>query len=257
MKFSATMSEKPPAWISFRGANVMEVEMIEGLEALRDINVLSTFVKMLCAMLCGGAIGLEREYKRRSAGFRTHILICLGACMTAMTGQYIVIILHYSSDMARLGAQVIAGIGFIGAGAIIVTQKNQVRGLTTSAGLWATAVTGLAFGSGFYEGGILTTILILLAETVLSRLEYASHVRAKRRILYVEFTRRAALDFILSEMKSRGDQIEDIEMTQDAESKEKNGKTQRAYVYYRTMGKESEPETDWNQVPGIDMVELI
>ena len=110
--------------------------MITGLETLRDFSMLSTFAKMLCAMICGGAIGLEREYKGRSAGFRTHILICLGACMTAMTGQYIVIVLHYSADMARLGAQVIAGIGFIGAGAIIVTKKNQVKGLTTSAGLW-------------------------------------------------------------------------------------------------------------------------
>ena len=231
--------------------------MITGLETLRDFSMLSTLAKMLCAMICGGAIGLEREYKGRSAGFRTHILICLGACMTAMTGQYIVIVLHYSADMARLGAQVIAGIGFIGAGAIIVTKKNQVKGLTTSAGLWATAITGLAFGSGFYEGGVLTTVLILLAETVLSRYEYASHNYVRRQILYVEFTRRAAFDFIMSEMKTRGDRIEEVEMTQDGETKERNGKTQRAYVYYRAAEKETDVETNWVEIPGIDLVELI
>ena len=136
-------------------------------------------------------------------------------------------------------------------------EKNQVKGLTTSAGLWATAITGLAFGSGFYEGGVLTTVLILLAETVLSRYEYASHNYVRRQILYVEFTRRAAFDFIMSEMKTRGDRIEEVEMTQDGETKERNGKTQRAYVYYRAAEKETEVETKWMEIPGIDLVELI
>lgn len=230
--------------------------MIEGLEYLREINLLSTFLRMLFAMLCGGAIGLEREYKRRSAGFRTHILICVGACMTALTGQFLVIVLHYTSDMARLGAQVIAGIGFIGAGAIIVTQKNQVRGLTTSAGLWATAIIGLAFGSGFYEGGVLTTVLILLAETVLSRYEYASRANVRRQIMYVEFTRKAALDFILCKLKARGDHIENVEMTSDPLTKEKNGKTQRAYIYYRSK-EHLGLEEDWKQFPGIGLIEMV
>lgn len=227
--------------------------MIESLAYLRDINTLSTFVKMLCALLCGGAIGLEREYKRRSAGFRTHILICLGACMTSMTGQFLVLELHYTSDMARLGAQVIAGIGFIGAGAIIVTQKNQVRGLTTSAGLWATAVTGLALGSGFYEGGILTTVLILLAETVLSKYEHASRVHAKHRILYIEFTRKAAFDYVLGIMKSRGDLVDDVVMAQDTAT---NGKKRCAYIYYRASSKMTESD-DWGNIPGINLIESV
>ena len=95
----------------------------------------------LLAVVCGGLIGLEREYKRRPAGFRTHILICLGAAMTTLTSQFLYLNLHYYTDMARLGAQVVAGIGFIGAGAIIVTRRRRVKGLTTAAGLWAGSAT--------------------------------------------------------------------------------------------------------------------
>ena len=111
----------------------------------------------MLAVLCGGIIGIERAYKRRPAGFRTHILICIGAAITTLTSQYLYLNLHYFTDMARLGAQVVAGIGFIGAGTIIVTRQQRVKGLTTAAGLWTSAIIGLAFGGGFYEGGILAT----------------------------------------------------------------------------------------------------
>ena len=99
-------------------------------------------VRLFLAVLCGGLIGLEREYKRRPAGFRTHILICLGAAMTTMTSQYLYLNLHFYTDMTRMGAQVVAGIGFIGAGTIIVTGRQRVKGLTTAAGLWAAAIAG-------------------------------------------------------------------------------------------------------------------
>ena len=95
-------------------------------DSLRDINMVSVSVRMLLAVVCGGVIGMEREYKRRPAGFRTHILICLGAAMTTLTSQYLYLYMHYYTDMARLGAQVVAGIGFIGAGTIIVTRQQRV-----------------------------------------------------------------------------------------------------------------------------------
>lgn len=133
--------------------------------------MLSVLLRMLLAVLLGGIIGIEREYKHRPAGIRTHILICLGAAMTTLTSQYLYLELHYLTDLARLGAQVIAGIGFLGAGTIIVTRRNRIRGLTTAAGLWASAVVGLALGAGFYEGGVLAAVLILLAELVFSQFE--------------------------------------------------------------------------------------
>ena len=123
--------------------------MIEFLNPLRDMNLLSVTVRVLLAVICGGLVGLEREYKRRPAGFRTHILICLGAAMTTLTGQYLVLVMNYNTDMGRLGAQVVAGIGFIGAGCIIVTRRRRVKGLTTAAGMWTTAIVGLSCGAGF------------------------------------------------------------------------------------------------------------
>ena len=90
--------------------------MISFFDGLRSVTLLSVTVRMLLAVLCGGMIGIERAFKRRPAGLRTHILICLGAAMTTLTSQYLYLNLHYYTDMARLGAQVVAGVGFIGAG---------------------------------------------------------------------------------------------------------------------------------------------
>ena len=115
--------------------------MLHCLDFLRGMDLLSVTVRVLLAVLCGGMIGIERSEKRRPAGFRTHILICLGAAMTTATSQYVYVVLGLYSDVARLGAQVIAGISFIGAGAIIMTKWRRVRGLTTAAGLaWKSGV---------------------------------------------------------------------------------------------------------------------
>ena len=125
--------------------------MLSCFDFVRDMSFLAVTVRLALAVICGGIIGLEREYKRRPAGFRTHILICLGAAMTTLTSQYLCLEMHFYTDVGRLGAQVIAGIGFIGAGTIIVTKRKQVKGLTTAAGLWASACLGLAIGAGFYS----------------------------------------------------------------------------------------------------------
>ena len=125
--------------------------MLSVFDGLRDVTTLSVFVRLACALICGGIIGIERSYKRRPAGFRTHILICIGAAITTLTSQYLYLNMHYFTDMARLGAQVVAGIGFIGAGTIIVTKRQRVKGLTTAAGLWTSGIIGLTFGGGFYE----------------------------------------------------------------------------------------------------------
>ena len=160
--------------------------MLSIFDGLREIGFLSVAVRMFVAVLCGGLIGSEREYKRRPAGFRTHILICLGAAMTTLTSQYMVDI-GYFTDLARLGAQVIAGVGFIGAGTIIVTKRQRVKGLTTAAGLWCAAIVGLAIGGGFFEGGLLTTALILLSELLFAKWEYRMLKHTPEVNLYIEF----------------------------------------------------------------------
>ena len=115
--------------------------------SLSDLNVLSVGLRLLLAMIFGGTIGFERGVRQRAAGLRTHMLLCVGAASTMLVSQFM-----YASygvgDPARLSAQVISGIGFLGAGTIIVTRRNQVKGLTTAATLWSTPSMGQAVGGG-------------------------------------------------------------------------------------------------------------
>ena len=187
--------------------------MLQIFDPIRDISLLSMAFRMLLSVVCGGAIGVEREFKRRPAGFRTHILICLGAAMTTLTGQYIGLVLGYTTDMTRLSAQVVAGIGFIGAGTIIVTGHQRIKGLTTAAGLWTTAIIGLAIGAGFYEGGIIVTILILSAELLLIRLEYRILDSVPEVNLYMECADRACMDGVLKYFRNRGIKILNMQIT--------------------------------------------
>ena len=178
--------------------------MLTLFDGLRDVTIASVALRMVLAVVCGGIIGIEREYKRRPAGFRTHILICLGAAMTTLTSQYLYLVLGQYTDMARLGAQVVAGIGFIGAGTIIVTRRQRVKGLTTAAGLWAAAIIGLSLGGGFYEGGLFATALIMIAELFFSRVEYRMLENAPEVNLYIEYSGNATLDELLREFRERG-----------------------------------------------------
>nr|WP_325256942.1 MgtC/SapB family protein [uncultured Oscillibacter sp.] len=178
--------------------------MLSIFDGLRDVSIASVALRMTLAVICGGVIGIEREYKRRPAGFRTHILICLGAAMTTLTSQYLYLFLGQYTDMARLGAQVVAGIGFIGAGTIIVTRRQRVKGLTTAAGLWAAAIIGLALGGGFYEGGLFATFLILIAELFFSRVEYRMLKNAPEVNLYVEYSDNKTMDVLLQEFREHG-----------------------------------------------------
>lgn len=182
------------------------------------LDLLSVTLRLVAAMICGGCIGLERERKRRPAGFRTHILICLGAAMTTLTSQFLVLELHLYTDMARLGAQVIAGIGFIGAGTIVVTKRRQVKGLTTAAGLWAAAIVGLCCGAGFIEGAVLATVIILIAELVFAKLEYMIVSNSRVINLYVEYTESSQLGSIVDAIKKKSVYIVDMEITKGGDN---------------------------------------
>ena len=187
--------------------------MLHSLDFLREITTLSVMVRLIIAVLCGGFIGIEREHKRRPAGFRTHILICLGAAMTTTISQFLFLNMHMYTDMARLGAQVIAGVGFIGAGTIIVTKRRQVKGLTTAAGLWTCAIIGLAVGGGYFEAGVIATIVILVAEIFFSRFEYWVLVNSKNLNIYVEYNGSENLDTVIRMIKGYRIVIIDLEIT--------------------------------------------
>ena len=191
--------------------------MLECLNFLRtaELGWLTVTVRLALAVICGGIIGIERERKRRPAGFRTHILICLGAAMTTLTGQYLMF-LGATADPARLGAQVIAGVGFIGAGTIIITKRRQVKGLTTAAGLWTAAIVGLCCGAGYFEGAVITTLVVILAELVLARVEYFVVSNARAFNIFVEYSESGKLANIIDTIKKSGGYIVDLEITKNS-----------------------------------------
>lgn len=159
--------------------------MDEIISTLFEFNWISVIVRILLAALAGGLIGAERGLHGREAGMRTHMLVCMGAALTTLLGVYNVEVLGVTwADPLRVGAQVISGVGFIGAGTIMFKKgSSQIRGLTTAAGLWATAVIGLAIGIGFYLGALITTAAVLCAFIMVAHLE--AKMRGKRQMLFV------------------------------------------------------------------------
>lgn len=133
-----------------------------------DIGSKEIAIRLLLALIIGGTIGLEREKIRQFAGFRTHILIAIGSCIVSITSIQLFsdYNLYTNADPARMPAQVLSGIGFLGAGAIL-KNKGGVKGLTTAAGMWATACIGIAVGYGYYELSILGGLFVMIALFVL------------------------------------------------------------------------------------------
>lgn len=129
-------------------------------------------LRLLMAVLCGGLVGLEREASGRAAGFRTHILVCIGSALVTLTAIHLMEAYKgvAAIDPGRVIAQVVSGIGFLGAGTII-QFRDSIRGLTTAASLWTVAGIGLAVGSGFYVGAVSTTTLVLVVLYMLSHVE--------------------------------------------------------------------------------------
>ena len=178
-------------------------------------------LRLVLATLCGGVIGVERGRKNRPAGFRTYILVCVGAALTMILSAYIVAMdstwravsdNFTKTDFSRLGAQVINGIGFLGAGTIIITGKNQVKGMTTAAGLWASACMGLAIGAGFYIGALVGCILIILTVTVFGKIEYFITSRSRNMTMYIEFDHVDNITEVIERIKSRGVRVFDVEL---------------------------------------------
>lgn len=143
--------------------------------------------RMVMASICGGLIGLERELKGRPAGMKTFSLVCIGATLAMVTNDYISrYITGGSGDSARMAAQVISGIGFLGAGTIIVTGTNQVKGLTTAAALWVTAALGISIGAGFYFGGFAGVAVIFTTSLVCKVLDKTIMGSSRMVTIYAE-----------------------------------------------------------------------
>lgn len=188
---------------------------------LAEPNALSAAVRLTLAVICGGIIGLDRGRRNRPAGFRTHILVCMGAALTMLTGQYLATLLidniipGNTTDVCRLGAQVINGIGFIGAGTIIVTNRQEIKGLTTAAGLWASACMGLAIGAGFYLGAVLGCVLIFCIITFMRAFEGVIMSRARNINIYIELSDLDDIGLVIDLVKKAGIRIYDIDINKD------------------------------------------
>lgn len=171
-------------------------EFYESLTGIRELSMFSICLRVLTAIIIGGILGIERGMKNRPAGLRTYMLVSLGACIIMVTNQYVYQVYH-TGDIVRMGAQVVSGIGFLGAGTIVVTSRNQIKGLTTAAGLWAAAGVGLAVGIGLYEVAIVSTGSIWMIFTILHRLDYAMRHNTKQVEVYVELNKETSLgDFL-------------------------------------------------------------
>lgn len=162
---------------------------------LRELNFCSIILRVFLAVFVGGILGLERERKNRPAGIRTYILVCLGSSLVMMTNQYVYLYFD-SGDPVRMGAQVISGIGFLGAGTIMLTGRKQIKGITTAACLWAAACSGLAIGIGFYEGALLSALVIAFIMTGLRRLDLWTRNHSPYLELFLEFN---VIDNVFSE----------------------------------------------------------
>ena len=193
------------------------------LEYLREFHITSILLRLCIAMFFGGFVGMERERKRRPAGFRTYLLVCVGSALTMLLGQYYCVMLDTQwaaaaaglsaqSDVSRFGAQVINGIGFLGAGTIVITGRQEVKGLTTAAALWACGCIGLAIGAGFYECVALGLALIFLTTRILPPLESYLLQRSRNMILYVEYTHPDDFRPVSVCLKELGIRIIDIEV---------------------------------------------
>lgn len=190
------------------------------MDTIRDLTIISAIIRILLAVILGGIIGLERGLKNHPAGLRTYILVCMGSCIIMITNQYVYQTFE-GVDPVRMGAQVISGIGFLGAGTIIVTSKNQIRGLTTAAGLWTTACVGLTLGIGLYEVAVIGGIIVFVVLTLLNKLDYYLRYSRREIELYIELDRNVSLSEFIRELHRRGIKASNFQLENNNIIKEK------------------------------------
>lgn len=212
------------------------------LSYLREFNTPSVLLRLTMAVLFGGLIGVNREHKRRPAGFRTYMLVCLGAALTMILGQYQhlmfetvwksdQLVVGMTTDVTRFGAQVINGIGFLGTGTILITEQREVKGLTTAAGLWASACMGLAVGAGFYEGMLLGFLAIFLSIKVLPYFEGFLLARSRNMNLYVELTALERMKDFIQLLRGMGIQVYDVEIDRRESAREQGRSSVVFYLH--------------------------
>ena len=181
---------------------------------IRELTLGAIAIRIVVAIVLGGIIGLERGLKNRPAGLRTYMLVSLGACVVMLINQYTTQVFG-TGDPVRLGAQVISGIGFLGAGTIVVTSHNQIKGLTTAAGLWTSACIGLAIGIGLYEVALIAGLCVFLVLTLLHEMDYFMRSRTRTLDAYIELDHTITLGKFIRNIREQGLEISNIQREHD------------------------------------------
>ena len=221
------------------------------MEILREFNFLSVCCRLALALLCGAIIGYGRTRKNRTAGFRTYMMICVASALTILTSLYelemqntlwapVVQAVGSKFDVSRLAAQVISGAGFLAAGSIIMVDHQQVEGLTTATGLFASVCMGIACGAGFYECVLISFVLIGLVLNVMTPLENLFKRRTRNIDLYVEFQSLEDIQTITEKIESRSASIHDI----DVERLKKEGDRYPSAVFSLRLSKDRMSHSD-------------
>ena len=161
--------------------------------------LIEVFIRLVLSVIIGALIGSERARHGRAAGMRTHILVCMGGALTSIVGIFVSDALGNNGDVLRISAQVISGIGFLGAGMIILKNNNVITGLTTAAGVWTTSIIGIAVGYGFYTGAIIATALFLITIILFTKFEKS---RRNSENIYIEIDNMYRTNQIIKELKT-------------------------------------------------------
>lgn len=222
---------------------------------IREVTYISMAIRIIAAFALGGVIGLERGMKNRPAGLRTYMLVCVGSCLIMLTNQYIYQVFD-TGDPVRMGAQVVSGIGFLGAGTIVVTKRNQIKGLTTAAGLWAAAAVGLALGIGFYEAAFLGGILIFVILTVMHSWDSRIHSNSKTVEIYLELSNNVYLGDFTRSIREMGIEISSIQLEHD-DTLENGIRSFIATI--KAKGKQSHADlfSEIRQIKGVVFLEIL
>lgn len=174
----------------------------------------SVAVRLIMATLMGALVGMERAQKRYAAGIRTFALVCLGSALAMVTALYLADMSGGDADVGRIPGQVLTGIGFLGAGTIIVTDRKQIRGLTTAAGLWVTSTMGLAIGAGFVWASVLCLVLILFTTWLMHSFSRYVESHTRTMELYIEIE-RAKVNELLRFIREQDYLIKSMERRQE------------------------------------------
>lgn len=178
---------------------------------LDTYDILDIILRLLVTSICSGMLGFEREKRNQAAGFRTYMIVSNASALVMMTNHFINQTVG-TGDPVRMGAQVISGIGFLGAGAILVTRNQQVRGLTTAAGLWASAIVGMAMGAGFYAGGIACFLFIYISLKFLAKIDHKISRAPRMAMLYCELNRRGDMGNLFRFALEKSYRISNVEI---------------------------------------------